>query len=652
MWFQRVLFLRIGLFFLIHLMFVVQGLYAASLAVDARVAEGGAGRTTALPVLARSELPTESESILGRSVLDLFAAYLATPEFIFEKRMYMQQASSFYGTALKFEYPAAIIPGEQLEILFDRCIESYKSVGLPAEAHVYKHIMPVDADVRFFGDLHGSVHAFIRMLSQLMAQGFIDAHLRIINPLGHMVFLGDFVDYGRNGADTLALVMMLRLANPGRVLICRGNHEDREIYSQPNYGFAQELEARYPSTSYGLKRKVDSFFTHLPLAIFLGIDGHAEAGFVQCCHGGFANDRPSWGRKSTMQHIQDLLAASEKVYQPVQATTGGSFLSDLQWGDFTGREIPGGVQPGHGRGAKFSISGSKAYLAAFGGVGGPKIHYAFRGHQDSSYSCKCLLPGFDGPMSLHPLESNNQATIAGNAEIAAWRDAHANSTNAMYADGFLLGDIHEQMGPVFTFTNATAARANYEEGFGALLVGDSWQKSRLRMYVSRPDIFTIHAAAFDAVNARGVLPEPIEKAWPVGEPSTSTIVPVLLLPHYTRINADGSASVYIHEPDGLSDIRARTIAASVSRECIAATLEYYRAAAEWTPGIDPGFARVATVTTPSVDEGMSSSRDSLTPSSQEMGSEGEVDTSPRYDGFVGETLLREPLPQAITVGAE
>ena len=139
--------------------------------------------------------------------------------------------------------------------------------------YVQKLSIEPDADLRVMGDLHGCAQAFVRMLILLMNEGFIDGGLRLTGQNTYLIFLGDFVDYGRNGCDTLALMMLCRCINPQRVLVCRGNHEDCSIYARPEYGFLLELQSRYGDQTVALRSAIDSSFECMPLAIFAGIKG-------------------------------------------------------------------------------------------------------------------------------------------------------------------------------------------------------------------------------------------------------------------------------------------------------------------------------------------------------------------------------------------
>ncbi len=134
------------------------------------------------------------------------------------------------------------------------------------------------------GDLHGCAQAFVRMLVLLLQEGFIDGGLRLTGQSSYLIFLGDFVDYGRNGCDTLALMMLCRCINPDRVLVCRGNHEDCSIYARPEYGFLLELQSRYSEHIGTLRTAIDTAFECMPLAIFAAIKGQPAGAFSYHSH--------------------------------------------------------------------------------------------------------------------------------------------------------------------------------------------------------------------------------------------------------------------------------------------------------------------------------------------------------------------------------
>jgi hypothetical protein len=219
-------------------------------------------------------------------------AILQQPEFIFEKPSYDKYHKSRLPQQPLPGYAPAILPAELFLLIvnsfietYARCLQfqsfkslfySYGDIKAGETDYVQKLSIEPDAHLRVMGDLHGCAQAFVRMLSLLMNEGFIDGGLRLIGQKSYLVFLGDFVDYGRNGCETLALMMLCRCINPQRVLVCRGNHEDCSIYARPEYGFLLELQQRYADHIGPLRVAIDSSFECMPLAIFAGIQGRPE----------------------------------------------------------------------------------------------------------------------------------------------------------------------------------------------------------------------------------------------------------------------------------------------------------------------------------------------------------------------------------------
>ncbi len=149
-----------------------------------------------------------------------------------------------------------------------------------------KYVINPDDRVIFCGDLHGDVRALSSILYKLYQDKVIDDHFKIINPHYHVFFLGDLVDRGQHGTDTLTLLFMFALKNHGRVIILRGNHEDISI--NENYadtGFVTQLKELYSSSPQDfepVRAQVISLYNLLPVAAFVGCNNN----YFQCCHGG------------------------------------------------------------------------------------------------------------------------------------------------------------------------------------------------------------------------------------------------------------------------------------------------------------------------------------------------------------------------------
>ena len=94
----------------------------------------------------------------------------------------------------------------------------------------------------------------------------------------YLVFLGDYVDRGSYGVEVLYTLMRLKLANPDRVFMTRGNHEDFEMTAR--YGFLREGQMKYGRAFDPLP--LWRVYDFLPVVIYLGVGGD----YMQCNHGG------------------------------------------------------------------------------------------------------------------------------------------------------------------------------------------------------------------------------------------------------------------------------------------------------------------------------------------------------------------------------
>ena len=171
------------------------------------------------------------------------------------------------------------------------------SPGAPLAAlpHVARVDFAPGTELHVFGDLHGAYHSLLRTLHHLASTGALNASSLQLQPPHAAAFLGDYVDRGTNGVETLALLLALKTANPTRVFMARGNHEDVGMNSG---SFEVELARKFPdpraaaaggvlpSVLHAIQRVYES----LPRALLLGTHDatpgwchHATTGAEAAC---------------------------------------------------------------------------------------------------------------------------------------------------------------------------------------------------------------------------------------------------------------------------------------------------------------------------------------------------------------------------------
>lgn len=157
--------------------------------------------------------------------------------------------------------------------------------------------VPTGSQVIIFGDLHGSIHSFIRDLEKLRELGYLDNSFKIITKDTYLLFLGDYIDRGIYGTEVIYTLARLKIANPHHALIVRGNHEDYIL--QPSFrkkhsseeekdntpSFIDELYKKFDMTE---KDEVPIFrlYETLPVVLYLGCGTQEHTSYMQCCHAG------------------------------------------------------------------------------------------------------------------------------------------------------------------------------------------------------------------------------------------------------------------------------------------------------------------------------------------------------------------------------
>ncbi|VDK63956.1 unnamed protein product [Onchocerca ochengi] len=127
-------------------------------------------------------------------------------------------------------------------------------------------LIEVDPPLVVCGDIHGQYSDLLRIYDR---NGF--------PPESNYLFLGDFVDRGKQNIETICLQFCYKIKYPENFFMLRGNHETPAINRV--YGFFEECNRRYHSTR--LWNAFQDTFNWMPFCGYIG-------GRILCMHGGLS----------------------------------------------------------------------------------------------------------------------------------------------------------------------------------------------------------------------------------------------------------------------------------------------------------------------------------------------------------------------------
>ncbi|GLT37701.1 hypothetical protein SLA2020_120040 [Shorea laevis] len=165
------------------------------------------------------------------------------------------------------------------------------------------NLLELDAPIKICGDIHGQYADLLRLFEY---GGF--------PPTANYLFLGDYVDRGKQSLETICLLLAYKIKYPENFFLLRGNHESASI--NRSYGFYDECKRRF---NVRLWRTFNDCFNCLPVAAL--IDDK-----ILCMHGGLSPDLKN------LDQIRNLP-------RPTDVPDSG-LLCDLLWSD-PAREIKG-----------------------------------------------------------------------------------------------------------------------------------------------------------------------------------------------------------------------------------------------------------------------------------------------------------------------
>lgn len=210
------------------------------------------------------------------------------------------------GTMDRPVLPPSLVGENELLDLIDETIESI--AALPS-------LITVEPPALVVGDLHGD---YLSLLKALSAAG------KLCGPECRVVFLGDYVDRGPHQHEVIVELMRLRVGNPDKYFLIRGNHETWSISFR--YGFRRALARTYPNTWGTIYDRYLRMFAGLPYA--------ALVGDYLGLHGGLPRD---------VSRLSDLMNLRKGLIEPVPDSNGAEY--QILWND-PSDQIRGFI-PGH-----------------------------------------------------------------------------------------------------------------------------------------------------------------------------------------------------------------------------------------------------------------------------------------------------------------
>jgi hypothetical protein len=261
--------------------------------------------------------------------------------------------------------------------------------SIPFQPFVERQLVPAGTKVIFHGDFHGDIHSMVAWIDWLNRNDYL-RDFTITRPDVYLVFLGDYTDRGMYGIEVLYTMLRLKVANPDRVLLVRGNHED------------VNLAARYGRDFDG--KRIMRLYDFLPLVLYLG----CEENVLQCNHGGmepgfdprslldapdgvrfqllgalkqreFLADNPGL-KNGLTSHARRLMESALLDFQP-QTPTSPSVIG-FMWNDFSVVRGEPQFDFDPGRAFVYGESATRFILRQHSGI--RRIQGVFRAHQHAT----------------------------------------------------------------------------------------------------------------------------------------------------------------------------------------------------------------------------------------------------------------------------
>ena len=180
-----------------------------------------------------------------------------------------------------------ILSLEEMRFLCEKALEIFM------EEPVF---LELTAPITICGDTHGQYKDLLRIFS-----------FGGNPPKTTYLFLGDYVDRGKNSIETISLLLAYKIKYPKNIFLLRGNHECELI--NRTYGFFDECKKRY---NIKLWKIFSDCFNWLPISAII-------ENKILCMHGGLSPELTS-------------IDCLKKIIRPTEVPDKG-LLCDLLWSD-------------------------------------------------------------------------------------------------------------------------------------------------------------------------------------------------------------------------------------------------------------------------------------------------------------------------------
>jgi len=178
-------------------------------------------------------------------------------------------------------------------------------------------LLELEAPLKICGDIHGQYQDLLRLFE-----------FGSKPPGANYLFLGDYVDRGKQSIETVCLLFAYKIKYPENFFLLRGNHECSTI--NRIYGFYDECKRRY---NIRIWKTFNECFNYLPLAAIIDEK-------IFCCHGGLS---PELANMDQVREISRPCDVPEK-----------GLVCDLLWSD-PDKDVRKGMWGQNDRGVSYTF---------------------------------------------------------------------------------------------------------------------------------------------------------------------------------------------------------------------------------------------------------------------------------------------------------